>query len=139
MLGSRPPKQDPDSAWVSQWAAASEEVGPDGVADEFDAKIPLPAGVTYNAIVAYVLDAARENPVFDVVAGHLAKHFGLDSREAIKVIDRCMGGVFRAIESRPELCPDLERDPIAWHSFHMTTENREIIRDILSAIESYRP
>ena len=123
-------------AWISQWAAASEEVGPDGTADEFTFTIPLRAGASYEAIVAYILDAARGTPVLDAVADHLTKQFRLTPRDASRAIDRCMGGLFRAMKARPELCPNLENDPLAWHSFQMATADPVVIRDIVAAIES---
>lgn len=131
-------RQAPDLGWISQWGAASEEVGPDGTADDFSATITLSAGVTYDAVVSYILDAARGNPVLDAVNDRLTKEFGLAPRDAVTAIDRCMGGIFRAMAARPELCPNLKQDPIAWHSFQMATANRAIIDDIESVIKSYR-
>jgi hypothetical protein len=102
-------KSRPKMTWISAWAAASEEVGDN---NDLGVTILLPTDVTYEMVVSYILDAARSAPVFETIVDRLTKQFGLRSRDAVTAIDRCLGGVFRAMESRPELCPDSTRDPI---------------------------
>jgi len=117
----------PASAWDTALATASEELLDD---HDLGVTISLPAGITYEDIVGYILGEARNNPDYKIIVDHLCGQFGLEHSEADRAVDRTLGGIVRAAFRRPDLSPDLAADPIAWHSFQKASENPAIVDEI---------
>lgn len=117
------------SKWVSMLAAASEELNNDG---DLARTIALPAGSTYEVLAGTIIARARKSPDLDSFVGDLGKEFNVPSKDAITAIDRALGGVFRAKSNRADVCPDAERDPIAWHAYQLCRLEPQAITDIVS-------
>jgi len=48
-----------------------------------------------------------------------ASEFGMSEGDAWLAFDRVQGGIIRALTTRRDNCPDREKDPMAWHAFHL--------------------
>jgi hypothetical protein len=117
----------PASAWVSLLTAASEELSDDS---DLARTIPLPPGFKYEAFVGSIIAHARLSPDLDLFVRHLRKEFKISSEHALTAIDRAMGGVVRAGSNLPDVCPDPDRDPIAWHAYQICRLESQAIADI---------
>ena len=54
------------------------------------------------------------------VVSAVAGEFGMSAADAWLAFDRVKGGIIRALTTRLDNCPEREKDPLAWHAFHLT-------------------
>jgi hypothetical protein len=101
---------------------------PEGWTD--DMTIVMPPGVTVDQIVDMVIKAGRAHVDVEVAESQLIETFGLSSDDAALVRDRVYGGIVRAATRQAANCPDKVKDPFAWTSFQLATNDTTIIRDI---------
>ena len=98
---------------------------PEGWTD--DMTIVVPTGRSLHDIVDYVLQATIRRETPSNIVQHLTTEFGLTQGDAELALDRTCGGVVRAVTRRRENCPQKEKDPLAWLSFHRCLNQPELI------------
>lgn len=98
---------------------------PEGWTD--DLNINLAQGRTVEELVEYIIDAAIRHDATTDVTNRLMSHFGLSQPDAELAVDRTMGGVVRAATGRADNCPNNEKDPVAWASYHKCLKRPELI------------
>lgn len=86
-------EEKPGTAWESMLLAASEEL-----LDEsgLSAAVSLPVGAKFEDVADSIIEHARMNPDIDTVVSYLQTHWKLSRPDAIKAIDRTLGGIVRA-------------------------------------------
>ena len=97
---------------------------PDGWTD--DMTIPLPAGVTVDRIVDFVLSSSASGlPAEKRIAELVA--WGLPQDDAELAADRALGGAFRAGTTHPGNAPSKDKDPIASASYERCRKEPALI------------
>jgi hypothetical protein len=100
--------------------AASEEMGG---GQDFKFVIPDKTKASYEKLVSRILEiAVTENPDLNDARKVLSSAFAISIEESLTSIDRTLGGVARASSMNPQLCPDMNTDPIACIAFEMAMQ-----------------
>jgi hypothetical protein len=101
---------------------------PDGWTD--DMNIQIGPGHTLDQLVDSILHAAMRRDDASKTVAALVEDFGVSEEDAALALDRACGGVVRAATGNPHNCPDKDKDPIAWLSYHRCLREPNIIAAI---------
>jgi hypothetical protein len=92
-----------------------------------DMNIALASHHTLGAVVDLVISSGRAHTPVATMQRALIETFGLTDDDAALAWDRVHGGIVRAATGNVANRPDKSKDPLAWTSFQLATEDRTII------------
>jgi hypothetical protein len=124
------------TAWESMVTAASEEWVDETV---FRFTVKLPAHASYRELADSILETGRKHPDLATLQKQLAAKFSITEKEALRAIDRALGGVVRAATLNPHACPDAAIDPVAAAAFALALEDPAIIDSIFPGWREWEP
>ncbi|MCX6924445.1 MAG: hypothetical protein NT154_14705 [Verrucomicrobia bacterium] len=130
--GNPPPKQTvrPIPPWSKLLEKLRKPTELPSSPPYWTSNIALREGVTYDALVDFVIDGIRRKVPQQTLCRDLEREFGLKPLECELVWDRVHGGVSRAATGRWENRPDRETDTIAWTSYEKARINPAIISEL---------
>jgi hypothetical protein len=89
---------------------------PDGWTD--DKNVTIRADRTAPELVLAVMGLVQNIHGGPEMVGQIAREFGMSDEDARLAFDRVQGGIVRALTARQDNCPNRDKDPLAWLSFH---------------------
>ena len=101
---------------------------PEGWTD--DMTVPLPPNSTVEGIADFVIQQALQGTPDDENENELISAFGFTPDDAALIRDRVFGGIVRAATGNEANQPDSEKDPFAYTSFGLASQNPSIIAGI---------
>lgn len=93
---------------------------PEGWTD--DMNVTIREDRTIPELTRAVMETLNEFEGQTEIVYAIAKEFGMSQSDALLAFDRVQGGIIRALTTRPSNRPERDKDPLAWHAFHLTWE-----------------
>lgn len=84
-----------------------------------DMRVALRQGRTESELVALVMDALIKRRDVMSLVPIMREDFGMTEDDIELAFDRIQGGIVRAIIGNAANEPNQDKDPLAWHSFHV--------------------
>ena len=91
---------------------------PEGWTD--DMNVTIRKGRTIQELARAVMGRLGEFEGESAIVSAIALEFEMSEADAWLAFDRVQGGIVRALTTRRDNCPKLEKDPVAWHAFQLT-------------------
>lgn len=85
-----------------------------------DVNVTIRANRTPPELVLAVMGLVQNIHGGSEMVDQIAREFGMSEEDARLAFDRVQGGIIRALTARWDNCPNRDKDPLAWLSFHET-------------------